>query len=163
LTWSLRLTPLTPAELIYTILPAAQSLCERRHTSRKSAIVVFRNVVPTQLNSTRITLSPLKNILLINLSLLIGLPFFPSLSRGVSVHISFTFSSTMLQCRSKAFTLASSFRLLRHEIRTCVWFRTAVWRSERGPAVNSWVSRTLISYSVSSERGLDWSSLEEVC
>ena len=89
-----------------------------------------------QLKSTKITESPLRNlytsvsdsppnkkvgsahILLINLSLLTGLPFFPPDVLGVSVHISFTFSKTMLQCLSKAFTLANSLRLLRHEIRT---------------------------------------------
>ena len=94
-----------------------------------------------QLKSTRITESPLRNletsvstfliitiidvedlrrahILLMNLSLLTGLPFLPPDILGVSVHISFTFSNTMLQCLSKAFTLANSFRLLRHEIRT---------------------------------------------
>ena len=39
-----------------------------------------------------------------NLSLLTGLPFFlPSALRGVSVHISFTFSRTMLQWRSLEF------------------------------------------------------------
>lgn len=70
-------------------------------------------------------------------SLLIGRPGFPLASLGVSVHISFTFSSTMLQCRSKALTRASSLRLLRIEIRTWVWLRTAVWRIERGPAENS--------------------------
>lgn len=43
-------------------------------------------------------------------SLLVGLPFFPLASRGVSVHISLTFSSTMFMCRSKALTRASSLR-----------------------------------------------------
>ena len=37
---------------------------------------------------------------------------------GTSVHSSLTFSSTMLQWRSKAFTLASSFLLLRQLINT---------------------------------------------
>ena len=60
------------------------------------------------------------HILLTNLSLLTGLPFFPEAFLGVSVHISFTFSSTILQCRSNAFTRASNLRLLRHEIKTCV-------------------------------------------
>lgn len=77
------------------------------------------------------------HILLMNLSLLTGRPFFPLASLGVSVHISFTFSRTMLQCRSNAFTRASSFLLFRIEIRTWVWLRTAVWRIERGPAENS--------------------------
>lgn len=76
-------------------------------------------------------------ILLMNLSLLIGLPFLPLASLGVSVHISFTFSRTMLQCLSKALTRARSFLLFRMEIRTCVWLRTAVCRIERGPAENS--------------------------
>lgn len=83
------------------------------------------------------TLSPLKNILLMKRSLLTGLPFLPSLNRGTSVHISLTFSRTMLQCRSKAFTRHRSLRLLRQEIRTWVCWRTAVWRRESGPEVNS--------------------------
>lgn len=94
-----------------------------------------------QLSNTKMTESPLRNlnhrvsmttvcriqdwglthapyILLINLSLFTALPFFPADVLGTSVHISLTFSKTMLQCLSKAFTLASSLRLLRHEIRT---------------------------------------------
>jgi len=81
-------------------------------------------------------------------SRLMGFPFLPSAFRGVSLHISFTFSSTMLQWRSKALTRASSLRLLRVLIRTWVWLRTAVWSSERGPEVNSWVSRRESSYSL---------------
>lgn len=88
------------------------------------------------------------HILLMNLSLLTGLPFFPPDTFGVSVHISFTFSNTMLQCLSNAFTLARSFRLLRQEMRTWVCERTAVCRIERGPEVNSCSSRTEISYSL---------------
>lgn len=88
------------------------------------------------------------DILLMNLSLLMGRPFFPLESFGVSVHISLTFSSTMLQCRSNAFTLARSLRLFRIEIRTWVWLRTAVWRIERGPALNSCSSNCEISYSL---------------
>lgn len=79
-----------------------------------------------QLNNTRMTLSPRRNILLIKRSLFTGRPRLPSVVRGISVHISFTFSNTMLQCRSKALTRASSLRLLRHEIRTWVCWRTAV-------------------------------------
>ena len=49
------------------------------------------------------TESPRRNILLIKRSLLIGFAFaFPLPGRGASVHISFTFSSTMLQCLSNA-------------------------------------------------------------
>lgn len=87
-------------------------------------------------------------ILLINRSLFTGLPFFPALVLGVSVHISLTFSNTILQCLSKAFTRASSFLLFRQEIRTCAWDRTAVWRIERGPEVNSCSSSCAISYSL---------------
>lgn len=83
-----------------------------------------------------------------NLSLLTGLPFFPPAVRGISVHISFTFSSTILQCRSKAFTLAKSLRLLRQEISTWVCDRTAVCRIESGPEVNSCSSSNETSYSL---------------
>src|SRR4051794_28618222 len=88
------------------------------------------------------------HILLINLSLLTGLPFLPADVLGVSVHISFTFSNTILQCLSKALTRASSFRLLRQEIRTWACDRTAVWRIDRGPEVNSCSSSCAISYSL---------------
>lgn len=135
---------------------------------------------PHQLRSTRITESPLKNlklavssslneyrtqrreggrfripthILLMNRSLFRGLPFLPLAARGVSVHISLTFSSTMLQCRSNALTRASSLRLLRHEMRTWVCERTAVWRMESGPVVNSYSSSWEISYSLCEGRG----------
>lgn len=50
-----------------------------------------------QLRSTKITESPRRNILLTNRSLVTGFPFFPAAVRGVSVHISFAFSSTMLK------------------------------------------------------------------
>lgn len=83
-----------------------------------------------------------------NLSLLTGLPFFPPAVRGISVHISFTFSNTILQCRSKAFTLARSLRLLRQEINTCVCDRTAVCKIESGPDVNSCSSSNETSYSL---------------
>ena len=98
----------------------------------------------SQLKSTKMTLSPLKNILLMNRSLLT--PFFPSLP--FSVHISLTFSNIILQCRSKALTRARSFLLLRHEMRTCVWVRVAVMRIERGPVESSCASRRETSYSL---------------
>ena len=94
---------------------------------------VHRFLVTDQLNKTRMTLSPRRNILLMNLSLLT--PF--ALPLPFSVHISFTFSSTMLQCRSKALTRARSLRLFRHEMRTCVCVRVAVMRMESGPVDNS--------------------------
>jgi hypothetical protein len=98
----------------------------------------------SQLRSTRMTLSPLRNILLMKRSLLTPRP--PALL--FSVHISLTFSSTMLQWRSKALTRASSLRLLRHEISTCVCVRVAVWRMDSGPVDSSCASSTPISYSL---------------
>lgn len=63
--------------------------------------------------STRMTLSPLRNILLMNRSLYTGAAAFrPFPVLGISVHSSFTFSRIMLQCLSNAFTCASSFRLV---------------------------------------------------
>ena len=138
-------------------------LCQLLYAPSQDICLYFNN----QLSNTKITESPLKNldtellismyhlrrpkqtdILLMNLSLFTGLPFFPPASRGVSVHISLTFSNTMLQCRSKALTLANSFRLFRHEIKTCVCDRTAVCRIERGPDVNSCSSSSDTSYSL---------------
>ena len=86
-----------------------------------------------------------------NRSLFTGLDFLVAVPLGVSVHISFTFSSTILQCLSNALTRASSLRLLRHEIRTWVCERTAVWRIERGPEVNSCSSSCAISNSLLGE------------
>merc|ERR1719347_2464596 len=80
---------------------------------------------------TRMTESPLRNILEMNLSLLTGLDFFlPLPVFGTSVHISFTFSSTMLQCLSKALTLANSFLLFLQLMRTWVLFLTDCVRTE---------------------------------
>merc|ERR1719500_384646 len=74
------------------------------------------------------TESPLRNILLMNRSLLTGFAFFfPFPVFGNSVHISLTPSNTMLQCRSKAFTLPNSFLL----------FLTESVRTLRGPVENS--------------------------
>merc|ERR1711908_135422 len=66
------------------------------------------------LRSTRITESPRRNILEMYRSLFTGLAFFaPFPAFGTSVHISFTFSRTMLQWRSNALIRPSSFLLLR--------------------------------------------------
>lgn len=91
-------------------------------------------------------------------SLLTFLPGAPFANRGVSVHISFAFSRTMLQWRSKALTRARILRLFRQEIRTCVRERTAVWRMERGPVVSSCSSTWATSYSLYScqTRATDW-------
>jgi len=92
--------------------------------------------------STRMTESPRKNIFEMKRSLLTGLAFFfPFPDFGFSVHISFTFSRTMLQCRSKAFTRPSSFLLFRQLMSTCVLFLTDWVRTESGPVWNSSSSR----------------------
>lgn len=84
------------------------------------------------------TESPRRNILLMNLSLFTGRAFFlPLPVFGTSVHISLTFSRTMLQCRSKARTRPSNFLLFRQLIRTWVLFLTLIMSTERGPVLNS--------------------------
>merc|ERR1712001_3201 len=105
--------------------------------------------------STKMTESPRRNILLMYRSLLTGFAFFvPFPVFGNSVHISFTFSKTILQCRSNAFTRPSSFLLFRQLIRTCVLFRTDSVRIERGPVLNSSSSSRESSSGVISDFGL---------
>merc|ERR1719367_1705699 len=95
---------------------------------------------------TRMTESPLRNIFEMKRSLLTGFDFFlPLPVLGTSVHISFTFSRTMLQCLSKALTLARSFLLLRQLMRTCVLFLTDWVRTDSGPVLNSSCSRSCSS------------------
>jgi len=104
---------------------------------------------------TRITLSPLRNILGMYLSLFTGFAFFlPLPVFGVSVHISLTFSSSMLQCLSNAFTLHSNFLLFLQLINTCVLFLTLCVSTDNGPVLNSSSSLFAISSSVSSLLGL---------
>ena len=82
---------------------------------------------------TRMTESPRRNILLMNLSLFCGVePFFPFPDFGISVHISLTFSRTMLQCRSKALMCARSLRLFLRLISTCAgrWRRASAASDE---------------------------------
>jgi len=101
------------------------------------------------------TESPRRNILLMYRSLLTGFAFFvPFPVFGNSVHISFTFSKTILQCRSNAFTRPSSFLLFRQLIRTCVLFRTDSVKIERGPVLNSSSSSRESSSGVISDFGL---------
>lgn len=84
------------------------------------------------------TESPRRNIFEINLSLLTGLAFFfPFPGFGISVHISLTFSNTMLQCRSKALTLPSNFLLFLQLISTWVLLRTDIVKTDNGPVLNS--------------------------
>lgn len=90
----------------------------------------------------RITESPRRNILEMYLSLFTGLDFFfPLPVLGTSVHISFTFSKTILQCLSKALTLASNFLLFLQLIRTWVLFLTDWVKTDSGPVLNSSCSR----------------------
>lgn len=70
------------------------------------------------LTITRITESPRKNILGIIRSFGTALTLVPVEPLGTSIHISLTPSSTILQWRSKAFTLANNFLLLRTLINT---------------------------------------------
>ena len=77
------------------------------------------------------TLSPRRNILPMYLSLCVAAPPF----LFVSLHISFTFSSTMLQCRSKAFTLASSLWLFLKLMRTWVFLVTLFINMDEALAV----------------------------
>lgn len=82
----------------------------------------------------RITESPLRNIFEMNLSLFTGFDFFfPFPARGCSVHISLTFSRTMLQCLSKALTRPKSFLLFLQLMSTCVLCFTESVRMDRGP------------------------------
>jgi len=104
--------------------------------------------------NTKITESPRKNILAMYLSLLIGFAFFPFPVFGISYHISFTFSSTMLQCLSNALTRPNNFLLLRQLIRTCVLFFTDVIRTDNGPVLNSSSSLCFNSSNVNSDLGL---------
>ena len=91
--------------------------------------------------STRITESPRINILLRKRSLLMVLAFLhPFPVFGISVHSSFTFSRTMLQCLSKAFTRPRSFRLFRQLISTCALVFTLWLNTDKGPAWKSWPS-----------------------
>lgn len=137
--------------------------CFNRGRGVHHFFISFANQNTAQLSKTRITLSPRRNILLMNRSLFTTRPFLPSAVRGVSLHISFTFSRTILQWRSNALTLPSSLRLFRHEMRTCVCCRTAVWRRERGPDVNSCVSRTEISYSLALLLAVGWGRRGRSC
>lgn len=111
-------------------------------------------VVAEGLRTTKITASPLRNIFDMNRSLFTGFAFFlPLPGRGLSVHISFTFSSTMLQWRSNAFTRPNSFLLLRQLISTCVLFFTDCVRTDSGPVLNSSSSRACSSSAVISDFG----------
>lgn len=88
--------------------------------SKSHSIIIAILQFQFGLRRTNMTESPRRNILLMYLSLFTGLAFFvPFPVFGVSVHISFTFSSTMLQCRSKALTRANSLWLLRQLMSTC--------------------------------------------
>jgi hypothetical protein len=61
------------------------------HNAKTDIVYTSSELNPAQFQAeflnTSTTLSPLKNIFEMNLSLLIGLPFFPLANLGVSVHI----------------------------------------------------------------------------
>merc|ERR1719387_1119138 len=81
---------------------------------------------------TRITESPRKKSLLMKRSLLTGLAFFLP-PCGISVHISLTFSRTILQCRSNAFTRPKIFLLFLQFTKTWELSLTHFWSTESGP------------------------------
>ena len=110
--------------------------------------------------NTKITESPRRNIFAIYLSLLIGFAFLPFPVLGISYHISLTFSKTILQCLSNAFTRPNNFLLFRQLINTCVLFFTDVINTDNGPVLNSSSSRCFNSSNVSSDLGL-FSNLKE--
>ena len=104
--------------------------------------------------------SPLRKSLEMNRSLEIDLIFFPLLFLTVSVHNSFTFSNTKLQCLSNALTFAISLWLLRHDMTIGVWLFTAVCINDIGPWANSNSSNFCSSSSVNSDLGRSMNSLE---
>jgi hypothetical protein len=95
--------------------------------------------------STKMTESPLRNILEMTRSLFTGAPFFPFAVRGVSVHISRTPSNTMLQWRSNALMRARSLWLFRRLISTCELFFTLCINTESGPLRNSSTSSACLT------------------
>jgi len=107
------------------------------------------------LRKTKITESPLRNIFATYLSLLTGFAFFPLPFFGVSVHISLTFSRTMLQWRSKARTRANIFLLFRQLISTCVLSLTDCVSTDKGPVLNSSSSFCFSSSNVRSVLGFE--------
>lgn len=137
-----------PAPAVTTLEKKSTTLTQKHQNDRISPQEPASRISNNSQISTPHPPNSSTHILLMNRSLFTGLPFLPALFLGVSVHISFTFSSTILQCLSNALTRASSFLLLRHEIRTWVCDRTAVWRMESGPEVNSCSSSWAISNSL---------------
>ena len=85
-------------------------------------------------------------------SLFTGFDFFVAVPLGVSVHISFTFSRTMLQCLSKALTRPSSFLLFLQLMSTCVLLFTLCVSTDRGPVENSSSSVFALSSLVAARR-----------
>merc|ERR1719436_549963 len=114
------------------------------------------------LRSTRMTESPRRNILLMKRSLFTGLAFF-LLPCGTSVHISRTFSRTMLEWRSKALTRARIFLLFRQLMSTCELSFTHFCSTESGPTSKlSLSSGFASSIAVHRNRSLCWSAQAEM-
>ena len=83
---------------------------------------------------TKITESPLKNILLMYLSRLMGFARFPLFFLGISLQISQAFSKTMFKWRSNAFNRANILRLFRQLTRIWEFVFTALVNIARGPS-----------------------------
>eukprot|EP00429_Kryptoperidinium_foliaceum_P088959 CAMPEP_0176199096 /NCGR_PEP_ID=MMETSP0121_2-20121125/8385_1 /TAXON_ID=160619 /ORGANISM="Kryptoperidinium foliaceum, Strain CCMP 1326" /LENGTH=102 /DNA_ID=CAMNT_0017537953 /DNA_START=121 /DNA_END=426 /DNA_ORIENTATION=- len=101
------------------------------------------------------TESPRKKSLLMNRSLFTGFAFFLP-PWGTSVHISRTFSKTMLECRSNALTRAKILRLLRQLIRTCELSLTHFCNTESGPTSKLSFSSGFASSAIAPLRYRPW-------
>ena len=115
-------------------------MCVINHINDVSYFDLELVVVVDCFLSTRMMLSPLRNIFLIYLSLSTILASFP-----FSVHISLTSTRTMLKCLSKAFTRPINFLLFLRLMRTLFWFLTLSVRIFKGPFLKSsrsWASRS---------------------
>ena len=133
-----------------------KDVCAMCVYNRLGKSVIHFAAMAAGLRKIKITESPLRKSLAMYLSLLTGVALlFPVPVLGTSVHISFTFSSTMLKWRSKAFTRARSLRLLRQLMRTCVFCLTDWVSTERGPVWNSSSSFFFRSSSDNSDLGLE--------
>merc|ERR1719162_2305623 len=111
------------------------------------------------LRRTRMTESPRRKSLLMKRSLFTGFAFFfPPC--GISVHISRTFSKTMLQWRSKAFTRARIFLLFRQLISTCELSFTHFCSTDSGPTSKLSLSSGLSSAMMLLDQGCrEWECL----
>merc|ERR1719223_913793 len=102
--------------------------------------------------STKMTESPRRKSLLMKRSLFTGLAFFfPPC--GTSVHISRTFSSTMLEWQSNAFTRAKILRLFRQLISTCELSFTHFCSTDKGATSKLSLSSGFCSSAIAATEG----------